>query len=352
MGSGTGKTLALLGVFSALFLLVRYLMPLLFPFLLGTALALGAEPMTRFFQKRLGLPRAVSTGISVTMAFFLLALAVLLTAAFFLRELGMLAQVLPDLEQTALSGIHLLEDWALGLAGRLPGSLQVLLTRNVSDFFSGGTRILDRGMTWLLGLAGTVLTHVPDSALSLGTAVISGFMISAKLPKILLWIRRRFPREKLQPLLDALHRVKSAVGGWLFAQLKLSAITWGLLSTGFWILGIGHAPLWALAVAVVDIFPILGTGAVLVPWAAVSLIQGNTAQALGLGGICLVVMLTRSALEPKLLGKHLGLDPLVTLVAMYAGYRIWGIGGMLLAPMLAVTAVQFVVPGNPPTPNS
>jgi len=49
----------------------------------------------------------------------------------------------------------------------------------------------------------------------------------------------------------------------------------------------------------------------------------------------------RSALEPKLLGKHLGLDPLVTLVTMYAGYKIWGIGGMLLAPLIAVTAVQI-----------
>lgn len=344
MRPGTGKAISLAAAFAGLYLFARYLMPLLFPFLLGTALALGAEPLTAFFQKRLGLPRGISTGISVSMAFCLLALAVLLTAAFFLRELGMLADVLPDLEQTALTGIGQLEGWALGMADKMPGSVRTVLQRNVSDFFSGGTRILDRAMAWLLGLAGTVLTHVPDSALSLGTAVISGFMISAKLPKIRLWVKRRLPREKLKPLLDAVSRIKTVAGGWLFAQLKLSGITWGVLSLGFWILGIRHAPLWGLGVALVDIFPILGTGTVLVPWAAVSLIQGNTPKALGLAGLYLTVMLTRSVLEPKLLGKHLGLDPLVTLIAMYTGYRIWGIGGMLLAPMLTVTAVQLVSP--------
>jgi predicted PurR-regulated permease PerM len=53
------------------------------------------------------------------------------------------------------------------------------------------------------------------------------------------------------------------------------------------------------------------------------------------------VALTRSALEPKLVGKQLGLDPLVTLFALYAGYRIWGLGGMLISPLLAVAATQF-----------
>ena len=344
MRPGTKKTLSLAAAFLLLFLFLRYLMPLLFPFLLGTALALAAEPMTLFFQKRMRLPRPVSTGLSVTMAFCLLALAVLLIAAFFLRELGMLAQVLPDLEQTALSGMTLLENWALDMTGRMPGNIQVLLQRNVTDFFSGGTRVLDRFLNWLLGLAGVVLTHVPDSALSLGTAVISGFMISAKLPNIRQWLKQRFPREKLKPLTNALRRIKTAVGGWLFAQLKLSGVTWVLLGLGFWLLDISHAPLWALGVALVDIFPILGTGTVLIPWSAVSLLQGNTPRALGLAGLYLTVTLTRSALEPKLLGKHLGLDPLVTLIAMYAGYRIWGIGGMLLAPLMAVTAVQLASP--------
>lgn len=342
MRAGTRKILSALLAFLGVYLAVRYLMPLFFPFLLGSLLALAAEPMTAFFQRRMHLPRAVSTGISVSMAFCLLFLLVLLAAGFFLRELRVLAGVLPDLEGTARSGISLLESWLLNLTARTPESIRPLLDRNVSKFFSGGTEMLDGLMGRVLGLAGGVLSHVPDSALGIGTAIISGYMISAKLPKIRLWLKKRIPKEKLRPVFQAFGRVKHALGGWLFAQAKLAGVTWALLTLGFWILGISYAPLWALAVALVDAFPVLGTGTILLPWALVCLLRKETVRAIGLVSTYLTVTLVRSALEPKLLGKHLGLDPLVTLITMYAGYKIWGIGGMLLAPLIAVTAVQIV----------
>lgn len=342
MRAGTRKTLSALGIFLGVYLAVRYLMPLFFPFLLGGALALAAEPMTGFFQNRMKLPRGVSTGISVTMAFCLLVLLVLLTAAFFLRELRTVAGVLPDLGDTARSGMALMENWLLGLNARMPESVRPLLDRNVTEFFSGGTKLLDGVLGWVLGLAGGLLSHVPEGALTLGTAIISGFMISAKLPAIRAFLKDRIPRDKLRPVILAWQRIRQAVGGWLFAQTKLAGVTWGLLTLGFWILGISYPPLWALAVALVDAFPILGTGTILVPWAFVCLLREQTVRAIGLVSIYLTVTLVRSALEPKLLGKHLGLDPLVTLVTMYAGYRVWGIGGMLLSPLIAVTAVHLV----------
>lgn len=317
-------------------------MPLIFPFLLGGAVALAAEPLTAFFRHRMRLPRAVCTGISVSMAFSLLFLTVLLAAGVFLRELRMLAGVLPDLEDTARAGMFQLETWLLDLAYRTPESIRPLLQRNVTDFFSGGTQVLDGLMGWILGLAGGMLSQVPDSALGIGTAIISGYMISAKLPNIRQWVKNRISREKLQPVFRALGRIKHAVGGWLFAQAKLAGVTWALLTTGFWILGISYPPLWALAVALVDAFPVLGTGTILLPWALVCLLQQETVRAIGLISTYLTVTMVRSALEPKLLGKHLGLDPLVTLITMYAGYKVWGIGGMLLAPLIAVTAVQIV----------
>lgn len=342
MRAGTRKTLSALLAFLGVYLAVRYLMPLFFPFLLGGAIALAAEPVTAFFQRRFRLPRALCTALSLSMAFSLLFLTVLLAAGFFLRELKMLAGVLPDLEGTARSGMGQLEAWLLSLADRTPQSIRPLLQRQVTDFFSGGSAMLDGLMGRVLSLAGGMLSHVPDSALGIGTTVISGFMISAKLPKIRLWLKARIPKEKLQPVIQALGRIKHALGGWLFAQSKLAAVTWGLLTVGFWILGIPYGPLWALAVALVDAFPVLGTGTILLPWALVCLLRSETVRAIGLVSTYLTVTLVRSALEPKLLGKHLGLDPLVTLITMYAGYKIWGIGGMLLAPLIAVTAVQIV----------
>ena len=342
MRAGAKKLSSVLLAFLGVYLTVRYLGPLFLPFLMGSALALAAEPMTLFFHKKLKLPRSVSTGISVSMAFFLLVLLVLLAAVLFLRELRMLAGVLPNLEDTARSSLTLIEDWLFTITAHTPEGIRPMLERNISELFSGGTQLLDGIMGWILGLAGGMLSHVPDSALGLGTAVISGFMISAKLPNIRLWLRKRIPRERLQPVFLAARRVKHAVGGWLFAQAKLAGVTWILLALGFWILGISYPLLWALAIALVDAFPVLGTGTILVPWAVVCFLQGNGVRAIGLISSYLTVTLIRSALEPKLLGKHLGLDPLVTLITMYTGYKIWGIGGMLLSPLMAVTAIQIV----------
>lgn len=345
MGIKAKKAAAGLVLFLAVWLGLRFLLPLAWPFLLGAGLAILAEPMTNLLCRRLRLPRPLSTGISVSAAFCALTFLLILLCAFLVKELGLLAGVLPDLEDTAVTGIRALEGWLLDLSSHAPRSIRSALNGNISEFFSGGTALLEKITGYLLGLAGGLLTHVPDSALTLGTAVISGYMISAKLPKIRQWLRGKLPKQKLQPILDALKRMKNAITGWLLAQIKLAGVTFGILLGGFLILKIPYAPLWAFLTALVDAFPILGSGAVLIPWSIVCLLQGSTAQGIGLLSTYAVTALTRSALEPKLVGKQLGLDPLVTLVVLYAGYKIWGIGGMLLAPMLAVTALQLA-PGK------
>ena len=341
MRPGVKKVLSLLMVFLTVWLSLRYLLPLFAPFVLGAALALAAEPMVSFLYKKAHVPRPVSAGIGVSMAFCFLAMLLLLICAFLVKELGVLAGVRPNLEQTAKSGISLMQNWLLELSSHTPQSIQPLLNDNVNALFSDGTALLDKAVRYVLGLAGNLLSHVPDSALSLGTAVISGYMISAKLPAIRLWLSRRISKEKLRPVLDAGKRMKNAVFGWLKAQVKLMWLTFTILALGFLILRIRFWLLWALGVCLVDAFPVLGTGTILIPWALICFLQGDGARAIGLTSIYIVASLTRSALEPKLVGRHLGLDPLVTLMALYAGYKLWGIGGMILAPLLAVTAAQI-----------
>ena len=89
-----------------------------------------------------------------------------------------------------------------------------------------------------------------------------------------------------------------------------------------------------------DALPVLGTGAVLIPWSVICFLQGQTVRGVGLLGIYAVVWLLRAVLEPKLVGRQLGLDPLLTLVAMYAGFRFIGLIGMIGAPLAAVCIVR------------
>jgi sporulation integral membrane protein YtvI len=266
----------------------------------------------------------------------------LLVIAFLMRELRSLAGVLPNLTETAHSGILLLRNYLVDMTDSMPQSLRPLLQRNVNTLFSGGTALLDRGFSHVLGLAGTMIRQVPDGALNFGTAVISGYMISAKMPRIRNWILTRFSRERLLPLLNTLKQIKNVAGGWLLAQLKLTGVTFLLLLAGMLILRIPYGALWAAGICLLDTLPVLGTGAVLLPWGLILYLQGDRARAIGLVAVYTVIAVSSSVLEPKLVGRQLGLDPLVTLFALYAGYKLWGLGGMILSPLLAVTVTRLL----------
>ena len=347
MYSGIRKHIFTLLILAGMFVFFRFLLPLFLPFLLGAALALAADPPVRFLCSRLRLRRGLASGICISLALCFLMFAVALLCGLVLRELHSMAGMLPELESTLRSGMDILSGWLLNLASKAPEGIRGILIRNVNSLFSGGSALLDRITGWVLQLASGILSQVPDGALGLGTGIISSYMVSAKLPAIRLWIRARLPLSKLQQVFSALKQIRTALGGWLKAQLKLSAITFCLALVGFLILRIPHGPLWALLVALVDAFPILGTGTILVPWSLVSFLRGDRFLAFGLLGLYAVGAATRSMTEPKLLGKQLGLDPLVTLVALYIGFRLWGIPGMILSPLLAVVTVQLVaLPGQ------
>lgn len=334
------KNIAALALaFFLVWLSLRWLLPLIFPFLLGAALALAAEPLVGLLCGRLKLPRALSAGIGVTGTLALLAAVLVLLTAALLRELAVLAAALPDLEQTATQGLASLEGFLTDLTQRLPLGVRPLLTQLVSGLFSGGSAFVDALAARLPGLATSLFSHVPGSALTVGTGILSGFMVSARLPRI----RERLTplKQRLQRYIPMAQRLKRSLWGWLKAQLTLSGLCFCIVSLGLLILGVPYAPVWALGIALVDAIPVLGTGTVLLPWALVGLLQGNHVLALGLAGIYVTAVLSRSVLEPRLVGRQLGIDPLMTLMALYIGYQIWGFGGLLLSPVLCAAATEL-----------
>ena len=341
-----GNALSLAGVFLLSFLAIRFLLPIALPFLLGLLLALAAEPLVGFGCRKLHLPRAICAGAGVSITFCALTVLFALLCAFAVRELGLLAGVLPDLEQTARRGLSMAQTQLLHLTEHTPRSIQPLLRDRVTNLFSDGTALLNRAVQYLLALAGSLLTHVPDSALTLGTGIISAFMFSGKMPKIRSFVHTQFSRPRLKPLVRSAKGIRAALGSWVLAQLKLTGVSAVILFLGLTLLDIPYALFWALGICLVDAFPVLGTGTVLLPWAFLLYLQADTARAVGMLGIYCIISVGRSVLEPKLVGNHLGLDPLVTLICLYAGYKLWGLPGMLFAPLLAVTAMQVIPKKN------
>lgn len=335
------KMLTLLTVFLGSWLFIRYLLPIFLPFLLGGGLALAAEPAVKFLCSRFRLSRGAAAGIGVTMTFVMLVLILLLLGALLLRELSGLSHILPQAQQMIQTGLTSLQDFLLNLANRAPEGLAGMLTQSVLELFSGGAALLSRITDKLLGIASGVLGRIPDSALGFGTGLISSFMISAKLPRIRAFISQRIPISWKNRIFPAMAAAKKTVCSYLLAQFKLMGVTFLIVGAGLLLLGIRLAPLWASLIAAVDAVPLLGTGTVMLPWTFVCFLQGDHVRAIGLLGIYAAAAVTRSVLEPRLIGRQMGIDPLLTLVALYLGYRLWGVFGMLLAPMAAATAIRL-----------
>lgn len=334
-GFSVQKVMMIVLVFLGVWLGAKYLLPLAMPFVLGSLLALAAEPAVGFVQRKLGMKRSWAAGIGVSLTLVFLLGLMWLAGALAVKELGQLTRQIPDVQGTVEQGIQLLRDATQRAADRLPEEMGRMVTGTAQQVLGSSSQLMETVTGWVPSALKALLGWLPDGALGLGTGILSGFMLSARLPRLKQLLRSRLPESWREIYAPKIKQFRKTLGGWLKAQGKLLAVTYGIVSAGFLLLGISGGLFWAVLVALVDAVPILGTGTVLLPWALVELLQGQTLRGVGLVVVYGCALFARTALEPKLVGRHLGLDPLLTLVFLYIGYRIWGIWGMIFAPILA-----------------
>lgn len=323
------------------FLTLRYVMPLALPFLVGFGVAWAAEPVAGRLCRKGSFPRGVATGIAIGGVYALLLGLLYLLGRLALGELDHLGRQLPHMVEGLDETADRVYGWLDSLIKKAPAHLQPGLRESLQELFSSGSALAEGAVSRVLGLASRILVSLPDTFVFLGTAVVSSFLISAQLPRFRPWLEGKLPESwkcKIQPVLQNLWR---NLKNWLRAQCKLMGLTFTLLTVGFFILRVPKALLIGALTALVDALPMLGTGTVLVPWGLIVLLRGNTALGLGLISLYVLTALLRSVMEPRIMGRQLGLNPLVTLAALYAGYHLWGILGMLLAPVLTITLLEF-----------
>jgi sporulation integral membrane protein YtvI len=208
--------------------------------------------------------------------------------------------------------------------------------------------MLDEGVTIpqsvyaaLGGLVTGVAGALPNLFLFVITCVLSTYFLSSDFPQVSAFLLRQLPVSLREKAARARGHLSVTLGKWLKAQAILILLTFLQLCAGMWILGVAYPLTAAGTVALVDALPVLGLGAVLLPWAGIALLMGEPGRALGLVILFAVCSLTRSFAEPKLVGKQIGLPPVVAMLAMYVGFQTFGVLGMILFPFLAITLKQM-----------
>lgn len=325
----------------AIWVLVAFGLGILLPFILGYLAAQLAEPLVRRLETGSRLPRWTCSGLGITMVLLVLSLAAVLLGRVLLTEAVGLAGQLPQWLQSVQTPWKELKLWLMDLVMRAPDGLDKLLRRGLEQLFDNGSLFLEKGSELMLTAATWVIGALPDLLLFSLTAVLASFMISSRLPQIRQTVERHLPKLWQTRIAQGYQRLKGALGGWFKAQLKLMGITFLILTAGFILLGVAYPVFLAGILSLVDALPVLGIGTALIPWAVVSFLGGDVQRGIGLMILYGVAALTRTGLEPRLIGRQIGLNPLLTLFAMYAGYRLCGLLGMVLFPVAAIMLQQF-----------
>ena len=146
-----------------------------------------------------------------------------------------------------------------------------------------------------------------------------------------------FIRQMSEKAQEVFWEIKTYVTGTLFVCIRsyalIMSITFVELSIGLTVVGIENAVVIALLIAVFDILPVLGTGGIMIPWAAITAIQGEFKLALALFAVYIVVTIIRNIIEPKIVGSQLGLHPVATLASLFLGAQLFGVVGLFGFPI-------------------
>ncbi len=337
------------GALSAIVLIYlagRYGVPILAPFLLSGVVVMFVYP----WGKRLSRLSAVRPGIC-TVA-LLVALLLVLGGGLYLggyylwREAGAFYAWLSEYADSLASAIGGLFA-TKGQGSALPAFLQRLLELPlIADFFGGldqlaqslAKTLLSRLGEALTGAALHAATGVPSAALSVLVFGFSCFYLALDGERMYEWVLECAGEKRRERVRSILASVADALRGYLRAYGLIFLLTFTELLVGFLIVGVRYAFLLAVLIALLDLFPVLGSGAVLLPWSIVSFLSGNVRVGAGLLILLGVITLVRQIAEPKIVGNSLGLHPLVTLGAMYVAFRLFGAIGLVLGPCAALIA--------------
>ena len=191
-------------------------------------------------------------------------------------------------------------------------------------------------VTW--GTVTTVIstaTSLPYVILTIVLTIMATFYLSYDRERIANYFKRTFPGNVVKKFGLIKNGVFTAIFGQIKAQLFISFVLMVIIFFGLVIIGKRYALLMALIIGVADALPVVGAGLIINTWAILDLLVGNYSAALGLFIVYLTSLTTRQLIEPRIVGKQLGLYPLVTMMSMFAGFQMIGVLGLIAGPIVA-----------------
>ena len=313
----------------------------LWPFVAGWIISMMAHPVIEYLEKKVKLPKkfgsailiaAVITGIIVVLYFAVRGIA--------LQVIGFIQEA-PDIRHEIMRQGMIFQKKIEQFLSILPPSFGKQFDQwsgSIGELFK---KAASSAGDYGVAQAGGVAKGVTSGLLGLVVMLFAAYMFSLEREKLIAWYEKCIPgfvKHKINVFM------KNSVGvlvSYCLAQLKIMIVIIAILWIGFFIAGIGHSFIYSVLVGIVDIFPILGTGTVIIPWAIFKLITGDIKTAVILLIIYAICLVLKQVLQPKMMGDSMGISALTTIFLIYVGLKFGGLGGMLLALILGMFVINL-----------
>lgn len=335
------RTVVVLLWLAGLYVFFRWLLLALLPFLVALGLSAITEPLVQKVRRKLRVRRSFAAAVVTTLLLLTIGGAAALLLIRLVLELQTWSNRLPEAVEQFPQMWNALLDRVDSWYTSCPVFLRSALDGMAQQLMTEGPSLAGTVSTWIMEGASALLAALPSAGLFLVTTVLAIYFTSLSYPAILSFLKRQLPEPWQKRCRSAAQCCRSTILKWLRAELLLILITFLLLLAGFTWMGLDFALLAAAFTALVDALPVLGVGAVLIPWAVLSLLLGNTERGLALLALYAVTSLTHSLVEPRLLAGQADLPPISALLAMYVGFRFLGVGGMILFPVFLLLVKQL-----------
>ena len=329
--------------------ILYYFVKLTFPFLIAAVFAFFMNPLVNILEKKARFPRplAVLTGILVLF--------------------GLVGGLLTLIIIKLIDGFHYLSRFVPQQIEMISRNLQTYFNEHVVPLWMKGLGIIDEldpaqqnaietsiqqlggQFASILGNAGQAiansLSHLVGAlplTLTVFLFVLLGlYFISKDWNRLKMWLKEKLPIKASGQVASVYRDLKTKLVGFLTAQFILISMTAVVNFIGLLILNIEQALTIALILGLVDLLPYLGTGLILIPWGIYCLVTGDLFLGFGLLILYTITIVLRQLAEPKVLSSSLGLNPLATLVSLFAGLQLFGFIGLFIGPVLLVLLVSL-----------
>lgn len=325
-------------------LLVIFLPKLLgffWPFVASWILALLAAPLCSFLEKRIRLNKKWASALIIIVVLLILAGLGYLIITKLGREMISFLSDAPEYYYYFQNAVRLLGEKLNDIVTPISEEFGNQIQTVFNDLLRQIGTIVNNFAPGAVEMMGSAAANITNGLVGTLVMILSAYFFIAEREKLSVQWMKLIPEDARKQVGSIWKKLMEALGGFLMAQFKIMFVIFLILLAGLILLRNPYAFFLALLISFLDLLPVLGTGTVLLPWTLVVFLRGGIRQGVILVVLYFVCLLTRQLLQPKIIGDSIGMETLPTLFLIYTGFKLKGMGGMILFLLLGTVAVSL-----------